>query len=342
MIFYVLVIGEVMIKQLLNEFWQWMLEELNKTQNDYNENGLNQILGEFEFDFPKWEELFFAGLEIVNKNKLDDDSIFDLLTVMGLDNEGENILDHIEEYSSEAQFEKIIEIGLSHPQYETRWQLTELLERKKPIGHLEKLKFLAQDRDSYVRQRARGSISYMRFGEGWDKMLQKTFFQSPPIKIRIPYDVATKQICEFCQNEIGTNNLPVGYTTENNKLWICDTCYNDELEFYNSKPMDNLERLQIFAQNKEPYIRQRARNYINRTRFGKDGDEILKKMFSQQTLTKTNVLNDISPMPICEFCQNEIGTDKLPKGYTTENNELWICETCYNDCKDGFELKTSD
>jgi len=216
-----------MIKQLLNEFWQWMIEELNKTQDDYNEKGLNQVLREYEDDFPKWNELFFAGQRIVNKNALDDDSIFDLLTVMGLDNEGENICYHIEDYSSEEQLKKVIEIGLSHPQYNTRWQLNLLLERKKPIGYWEKLLFLAQDRDSYVRQRARGSINYIRFGEGWDKYLEKLFSQKILTKRDVLDDIAPKPVCEFCQNEIGTEKLPIGYTTDNNKLWICETCYND-------------------------------------------------------------------------------------------------------------------
>ncbi|MBE6536354.1 MAG: hypothetical protein E7673_00220 [Ruminococcaceae bacterium] len=216
-----------MIKQLLNEFWQWMIEELNKTQDDYNEKGLNQVLREYEDDFPKWNELFFAGQRIVNKNALDDDSIFDLLTVMGLDNEGENICYHIEDYSSEEQFEKIIEIGLSHPQMETRWQLTLLLEHRKPKRYFDTLKLLANDKDSYVRQRARGSINYIRFGEGWDKHLEKLFSQKILTKRDVLDDIVAKPVCEFCQNEIGTDELPIGYTTDNNKLWICETCYND-------------------------------------------------------------------------------------------------------------------
>ncbi|MBE6536813.1 MAG: hypothetical protein E7673_02550 [Ruminococcaceae bacterium] len=220
-------ICKLMIKQLLNEFWQWMLEELNKTQNDYNENGLNQRLGEFEYDFPKWEELLSAAREIVNKNSLDDNSIFDLLTVMGLDNEGGNICYYTEDYSSEEQFKKIIEIGLSHPQMETRWQLNELLFLKKPAEYYEKIKFLSQDHAPYVRQHARNYVNYIRIGDKWEACLYNTFSQEILTKIEILDDIAPKPVCEFCQNEIGTEKLPIGYTTDNNKLWICETCYND-------------------------------------------------------------------------------------------------------------------
>lgn len=230
-----------MIKQLLNEFWQWMLEELNKTQNDYNENGLNQRLGEFEDDFPKWNELFYAGQRIITKNALDDSSIFDLLTVMGIDNEGENICEDIEDYSSEEQFKKVIEMGLNHPQMETRWQLTQLLENKKPIGYYEKLKFLTQDRAPYVRQRARNSINYIRFGEGWDVIFEKIFARNPLLKCEFSSDASPKPICEFCQNEIGTGKLTVGYSTDNAEFWICKTCYNDCKEGFELKSSNEID-----------------------------------------------------------------------------------------------------
>lgn len=41
----------------------------------------------------------------------------------------------------------------------------------------------------------------------------------------------------------------------------------------------------------------------------------------------------------CEFCMEKFGFNKsdLHQGYSTEDNDIWICEECYNNFNDMFE-----
>lgn len=41
----------------------------------------------------------------------------------------------------------------------------------------------------------------------------------------------------------------------------------------------------------------------------------------------------------CEFCMAKFGnaSDALKYGYSTEDNNIWICPQCYNDFKKQFE-----
>ncbi len=41
----------------------------------------------------------------------------------------------------------------------------------------------------------------------------------------------------------------------------------------------------------------------------------------------------------CEFCMDKFGQDRndLDYGYSTEDNDIWICSDCYNDFKEMFK-----
>lgn len=54
---------------------------------------------------------------------------------MALDNESESVLDYFEDNSSEEQLQKIIEQGVSHLYSNARWQISELLYRRKPENY---------------------------------------------------------------------------------------------------------------------------------------------------------------------------------------------------------------
>ena len=148
------------MNNILFAFWQW----LKKTSEEYARQGLNQNKGEFEDDFPLFNELLAYAREIVDCNTLDSSAIEELVVIMGIDNECESILDYIEENASALQIEKIVEIGASHPQYHSRWQLAELLFRRKPLNYYEHLIKLSNDNHPYVRRRALNCIERLQNG----------------------------------------------------------------------------------------------------------------------------------------------------------------------------------
>lgn len=45
----------------------------------------------------------------------------------------------------------------------------------------------------------------------------------------------------------------------------------------------------------------------------------------------------------CEFCMEKFGfsEDDIHFGYSTEDNDIWICEKCFEDFKEAFGWKVS-
>lgn len=58
----------------------------------------------------------------------------------------------------------------------------------------------------------------------------------------------------------------------------------------------------------------------------------------KQDYSPRNHLNDHDH---CEFCMAKFGKghDGLKQGYSTEDNDIWICSRCYNDFKNQFEWR---
>ena len=140
---------------MLKKFWLW----LGKTPEQYAEGGIEYVYNHMEFDYPRFCELEEYAKSIVDCDAKTEEEIDDLLVIMALDNESEHILEYIEENSSEEQFRIIVEAGTKHMQYHARWQLCELLYRRKPAGFMDKLMKLACDKHWYVRKRAENVIN---------------------------------------------------------------------------------------------------------------------------------------------------------------------------------------
>ena len=147
-----------MIKKL-NDFWKW----LEKSPEEYSENGLDYFenYNRMEFDFPEFEELKICAYEIVNKNSYSKDDLYDLLTIMALDNQDHNILNYIAKHSSDEQLENIIEVGIFHLQFEARLQLPALLYRRKPAKFEKNLLILANDHNLRVKRRAQSALNFL-------------------------------------------------------------------------------------------------------------------------------------------------------------------------------------
>ena len=138
------------MSSLLKQFWDW----LPISYEEYAAKGLSQLNGIFEDDFPLFSDLLSYAELIVKNEYIDNEHIDDLLTIMAIDNEAEHVLELIESDSSEKQLQYIISAGIKHPLYETRWQLAELICRRKPNNFDSLLQTLVDDSNPYVKKRA--------------------------------------------------------------------------------------------------------------------------------------------------------------------------------------------
>ena len=139
---------------MLSDFWKW----INKTPEEYAEGETEQSDGKSEEEFPQFQEMLNLAYEAIDNKVLDERALDDIITVMALDNESESVLDYIVDFSSDEQVERIAKAGVRHLQPEARWQIAELLYRRKPIGYFEYLTTLIKDKHPYVRQRASNCI----------------------------------------------------------------------------------------------------------------------------------------------------------------------------------------
>lgn len=139
---------------LLKLFWDWS----GITAEEYAEGGMKQKNGEFEDEFPFFEKMILYANNIINNNILDETSIDDVITIMSLDNESESILEHIVSNSSDEQLQMIVERGIKHSHFNARWQIAELVFKKKLNGYQDYLKKLSMDKNTYVRKRALNCI----------------------------------------------------------------------------------------------------------------------------------------------------------------------------------------
>ena len=142
---------------LLKIFWEWF----PLSYDEYAEKGIHQSSGEREEYFQYFSQLLVYAKSIIENNKIDEESIDDLLTILALDNEMESILELIVEKSSNEQLQRIIYYGIKYPLYNTRWQLAEIVYKRKPAYCKEYLLALSHDSHHYVRKRARNCLNYM-------------------------------------------------------------------------------------------------------------------------------------------------------------------------------------
>jgi len=152
---------EADMNHLISQFWLWMERTIGKSQEEYAKNGMNQNHGEFEDEYPLFEECITYAKYIVDSGTLETEKINDLLTIMAFDNESENVLEYIEEKSTGKQLQKIIELGVTHIQMGTRWQIAELIYRTNNPNAWELLNVLKNDSHKYVSQRANNCIQLL-------------------------------------------------------------------------------------------------------------------------------------------------------------------------------------
>lgn len=142
---------------LLEDFWKW----LGKTPEEYALYGLNQKNGEEEDNYYHFAKLVSFARQVIDEGLTDNSSIDDMLTVMALDNESESVLEYAVANCSDEQLSVIIDRGFSHLQPNARWQLAELIYRKRPENYYNLLLRLVDDNHPYVKKRAQNCLDLL-------------------------------------------------------------------------------------------------------------------------------------------------------------------------------------
>lgn len=150
------------MNKMLENFWEWA----GISPEEYARNGMDYRSEKQEFYYPQFEQLLAYTEEIIAKKYPTNEEIEDLLTIMALDNETENVLNILEEKLTEDSLICVIETGLYHLQPNARWQLSELIYRRRPTQCFKYLNQLATDSHYYVKQRAKNVLTYLKTGDG--------------------------------------------------------------------------------------------------------------------------------------------------------------------------------
>ena len=137
------------LSKVLNAFWKW----LDMPRDEYDRRSMGNELE--EFCFTKYGELIDAVCAEISADNYE--AIDEILDVLAIDNEEENVLDHIEAHASDEMLNRLIASGIKHSLRNTRWQIAELLSRRKTSLNESALNCLMEDVDPYVRKRAKNS-----------------------------------------------------------------------------------------------------------------------------------------------------------------------------------------
>ena len=140
------------IKNLLIEFWIWTgLDEDCWWTTEISEIDVEPLY------FPQLDTLRNECEKLLGST-MDEDDLNLLLLSMALDGEDERILDCCRGFKDYLFLEKLVAVGVFHPQSEARWQLTEILRNPIP-NRMKYLLLLAQDDNAYVRKRAHNVLN---------------------------------------------------------------------------------------------------------------------------------------------------------------------------------------
>ncbi|RJE91290.1 HEAT repeat domain-containing protein [Paenibacillus sp. 1011MAR3C5] len=138
-----------LLKSELKQFWDW----LGLSSQEYEL--LGTITNSHESMYPRWDELIRLTCIAITNLEMGETSQIDLiLEVMALDNEEEAILIECEEQLTNSGLNLLIEKGCSFPFRNARWQIAELIGRKKSREFENYLIALTNDDSKYVQRRA--------------------------------------------------------------------------------------------------------------------------------------------------------------------------------------------
>ncbi|MGM9681158.1 MAG: hypothetical protein ACI3XR_06595 [Eubacteriales bacterium] len=142
------------MNELLKDFWEWA----NLSPEQYAQQNSNLI---DEFYYPQFDELLNYAKSIIDKEVCSRQEIEDVLMIMAIDNETEDVLDYLAVHCDDKKLEQYVNLGVSNIQPNVRWQIGELLYRRRPLNYLEYLRQLSKDEDAYVSKRTQNLLLYL-------------------------------------------------------------------------------------------------------------------------------------------------------------------------------------
>ena len=138
------------LADILLRFWSWA----GYDARSFSADGFACVDEKEPFYFPELSEMrelcYACESGILSAREAED-----YLTCMALDNEEEYILDHCAQCAPDDFILSIAQASLGHVQWNARWQIAELLGRRRMPQAEELLDRLSQDSHPYVRRRAK-------------------------------------------------------------------------------------------------------------------------------------------------------------------------------------------
>lgn len=139
------------IIHMVDEFWKW-----SECQGNWNSQDISQLSLD-PLSFPQFVELCHLCISKINV-PLSEVEMEAFLFCMALDYEDECILEACKEAGSKNFLCKLLSVGTTFHQRETRWQMAELLREDIPEREYF-LGILLNDENAYVRRRAGNVLS---------------------------------------------------------------------------------------------------------------------------------------------------------------------------------------
>ncbi len=134
------------IIDFVSDFWEW-----TGCAKRYKDHDIS-LLPFDPVEYPLLHEMQRQCNALINQ-PLAAEEADAFLMCMAIDNESECILDECKKRADDDFINKLVSLGVRHPQSEVRWQMAELLRRDIP-DRVVYLEALLHDTHPYVRKRA--------------------------------------------------------------------------------------------------------------------------------------------------------------------------------------------
>ncbi|GIP20641.1 HEAT repeat domain-containing protein [Paenibacillus sp. J22TS3] len=145
------------LQNKLADFWDW-----SGIKADIYDNQCTTI---DETLYIEWDNLISLTQEAVmilkSNSQKKEMLVKPILEVLALDHENESLLDFCEEELGPTETECLIKASISFPLTGARWQMAELIGRKREKGWLKYVLLLTNDSNKYVQRRALLSLVHL-------------------------------------------------------------------------------------------------------------------------------------------------------------------------------------
>ncbi|WP_026236441.1 HEAT repeat domain-containing protein [Pontibacter roseus] len=171
----------------LAKFWEWA----NMTPDTYTEN---RGLGEWEVEYPAWDELYKAANEALEQldRDFDHDLAQFLVYALAIDNESGRVLRSVEEKLENKL--RFVRKAVYSDQPQARWQMAELLGNTEVEGGEKMLLHLInQEDDKYVIRRALMSLSKVNHAKAVE-LAQKYVRDADPFLKLVAKEITKKKV----------------------------------------------------------------------------------------------------------------------------------------------------